>query len=217
MCGGQVFFKQGWDYFMKKTLVLTVLVFLFSVSMAFAGKGFPLTVSGYTLGADAEKYKVCCDIESASPLPDAPFLTEVHLKPDTVPGIRGGSLIYANCDEVGKLVRVKLKFHDRSQQLFKRLLKKYEAAFGKADSYEGDTFRNIIAWQWDFTKGDQRVTLLLMWSRVKDMRPGVSIKMTLSSLLDSEYTCHKARVAAAGAQGEKEQSQVQNLNDFVPR
>lgn len=152
----------------------------------------------------------------ASPIPDAPFLTEVHLTPDFVPGIRGGSLTYANCDRTGDVVRIKFKFHDRSQRLFNRLVDKYTEAYGKADSYQGDAFRNVIAWQWEFTEGDEHVTLLLMWSRDKEMRPGVSIKMTLSSLFESEYDCFKQKFdriekRKGGA------SRIRNLNEFVPR
>jgi len=199
---------------MKKILAFILTALLISASAAYAGKGFPMTLAGLTLGQDMSNYDECCERQPASVMPDAPFLKEAHLKKNVIQGIRGGSLTYANCNEKGKLVRIKLKFHDRSQKLFDQLLRKYEAAFGKADSYQGDSFRNIIAWEWDFTQGDERVSLILMWSRVNDMRPGVSIKMTLSSLLDSEYECYKA---SRKKQSNGKSSKIADLDDFLPR
>jgi len=201
---------------MKKITVLLLMAVLLSTSAAFAAEGFPLTLAGITLGQDVSKYSSCCNMEFASPMPDAPFLSEAHLKADLVSGIRGGSLTYANCNEVGKLARIKFKFHDRSQKLFDKLVKKYTAAFGEADSYQGDTFKNVIAWQWDFAKGDETVTLLLMWSREKDLRPGVSIKMTLSSLVDSEYVCFKKKFDRL-EKSKGGSSKIKALSDFIPQ
>lgn len=201
---------------MKKILLLALLTLLLSATTAPAGTSLPKTLAGITLGTDVSQYTKCCDMNLASPIPDAPFLTEVHLTPDFVPGVRGGSLTYANCDRTGDVVRIKFKFHDRSQRLFNRLVDKYTDAYGKADSYQGDAFRNVIAWQWEFTEGDERVTLLLMWSRDKEMRPGVSIKMTLSSLFESEYHCFKQKFDRIERK-KGGPSRIKNLNEFVPR
>lgn len=201
---------------MKKILALTLFSLLIMAPAALAGKGFPLTVAGITLGSNVEQYTACCDMDLSAPMPDAPFLKEVHLKPDFVSGIRGGSLTYANCGEPGKLARIKLKFHNRGQDLFHDLLDRYTAAYGKPDNYAGDAFRNIIAWEWNFKRDDERLTLILMWSREKEMRPGVSIKMTLTSLVDSEYACFKKKF---DNQERKKggPSKIQDINDFVPK
>lgn len=198
---------------MKKHIVFILFSLLLLAPTAYAADGLPMTLAGITLGEDVSKYEECCDLALASAIPDAPFLSERHIKPDFVPGVRGGSLTYGNCNEVGKLVRIKLKFHDRSQTLFKELLAKYKKAYGKPDNYEGDAFKNVIAWVWDFSEGDQEVTLMLMWSRDKEMRPGVSIKMTLKSALDAEYDCFRKQLDRANGPPSK----IKSLNDFVPK
>lgn len=208
-------FQKG-SYDMKRTIAFALTMLLLSASAAMAADGFPLTLAGITLGKDIKTFTACCDMQLASPMPDAPFLNEVHLKADYVPGVRGGSLTYANCNDIGKVGRIKLKFHDRSKDLFEKLLDKYTTAFGKPDSYQGDAFRNIIAWQWDFAKGDEKVALLLMWSRLKEMRPGVSIKMTLSSLVDSEYACFKEKFDKLEA-SKGGPSKIKSLDEYVPR
>ena len=96
------------------------------------------------------------------------------------------------------------------------MLKKYTKAFGKPDSYQGDAFKNVIAWEWNFNQGEELVTVLLMWSRDKEIRPGVSIKMTLTSLLDNEYACfNKKNRRIEKSKGGP--SEIESLNDFVPR
>ncbi|MEF2230233.1 MAG: hypothetical protein V3571_04830 [Pseudodesulfovibrio sp.] len=201
---------------MRKIAAFVLLALALTAVPARAGETLPLTLGGFTLGEDVRQYATRCDLKLASPMPDAPFLTEMHLKADCLPGVRGGSLTYANCKHKDRLVRIKLKFHNRGMALFEQLLDKYKQAFGDPDSYQGDTFRNVVAWQWSFTKGDEKVSVLLMWSRDKEMRPGVSIKMTLDSLLDSEYDCYKDK---ADRQEKKlgGPTAVTDLNAFVPR
>lgn len=201
---------------MKKIYALTLALLLLSATVAFGAKGFPQTVAGITLGESIDEYVELCDMAMASPIPDAPFLSEVHIDSDAIPGIRGGSLTYANSTPGKKVVRVKLKFHDRRQDLFEELLEKYTKAYGKPDRYKGDSFRNVIAWQWDFFKSNDRIGLLLMWSRERQLRPGVSIKMTLDSLVDEEYRAFKMRHDRS-IKAKSAPSKIKDLDEFVPR
>lgn len=201
---------------MKRPSAFIVLALILLSAPCLAAETLPLTLSGFTLGKDIALYRSYCDTGQELALSDSPFLSEMNLRPDAVPGVRGGSLTYGNCLGDRKLLRVKLKFHDTSQKLFNALLKKYTKQFGEPDNYQGDTFKNVIAWQWNFSRGEEAVSLLLMWSRDKEMRPGVSIKMTLESLLDAEYACYKA----AFDKREKDKggtTAIRNLDDFVPR
>jgi len=202
---------------MKKISMIVLVLLALMVSTAFAGP-FPTTIAGLTLGEHMGNHQKYCETGEATPIPDMPFLKEVHFIPGAIPGVRGGSLTYANCDDVDMLMRVKLKFHDRSQHFFDKLYKKYEKAYGKPDSYEGDTFRNIIAWKWVFTRGDERMSILLMWSKKAEMRPGVSIKMTYDSVMENEYRCYmKQRDDEERRMGKHRNKKVRDLDDFVAR
>lgn len=195
-------------------LIMTLTV-LFSTP-AQAAEGFPSTLAGFTLGEPVERYKSYCRMERAVSVSDAPFLSEAQIKPDALPGVRGGSLAFGNCKSEGRLVRIKLKFHDRGQGLFNKLYDRYEAAFGKPDKYEGDAFRNVIAWQWFFEDGKGgRVSLVLMWSRDREIRPGVSIKMTQETLLDEEYACYKAS-EQGGGMGKRGMTKIHSLDAYMP-
>jgi hypothetical protein len=205
---------------MKRIYSLTLALLLIFPSLALGAEGFPRTLAGITLGDNMDQYADLCKGGISTPMPDAPFLSEIHIDPDSIPGIRGGSITYTNSTPYKKVVRIKLKFHERRQDLFEELLERYQKAYKKPDSYRGDSFRNVIAWQWNFTQDKEQIGLLLMWSRERQLRPGVSIKMTLDSLVDAEYKAFRARnrkMNKGSRDGKEGPSRIKNLDEFVPR
>ncbi|MBI9081208.1 MAG: hypothetical protein JEY79_15885 [Pseudodesulfovibrio sp.] len=202
---------------MKKIAVFLILSVFLTASVALAGDLFPTSLAAFTLGENVSKYKTYCDLEKATPTSDAPFISEMLIKQDSLPGVRGGSLSFGSCQAPDQLLRIKIKFHDRSQKLFQKLLTKYTKEFGKPDNYEGDAFKNVIAWEWIFQNdAGEKVSLLLMWSRDKEIRPGVSIKMTQMSALDREYACFKSQDYRL-TKSKDDKSKIQSINDFIPR
>ncbi|WP_272699116.1 hypothetical protein [Desulfovibrio sp. Fe33] len=201
---------------MRKAFPLLIVLAVLFATSASAADGFPKSIAGFTLGEPMERYGQYCRMEQALPVSDAPFLSEVLIKPDALPGVRGGSLAFGNCRNKDRLVRVKLKFNDRGQGFFDKLYERYEDAFGEPDKYLGDAFKNVIAWEWFFRndKGEQ-ISLVLMWSRDKEIRPGVSIKMTYGSLMDEEYECYMA--GFEGAPNGPGKSVIRSLDTYVPR
>jgi len=199
---------------MKKICTLLIFIFVTAVP-AVAADGFPTSVAGFTLGADVEQYRSLCSLDEAVPESDNPYLTEAVIRPNALPGVRGGSLAYGNCKAKDRLVRIKIKFYDMNQELFDKLHNKYLAAFGKPDEYIGDAFKNVIAWLWKFENSDgQTISLVLMWSRDKELRPGVSIKMTNRTLLAAEHNCYMTKM---GKGGKKKRTRIRSLDTFVPR
>lgn len=202
---------------MKKILVFLVAALVLAAPSAHADSDFPMTLAGFTLGQSVDQYSSRCRLDERIPLSDAPFLSESRLKDEVMDGIRGGSLAYGNCLNKGKLVRIKLKFEDRSKDLFEQLLKRYKAQFGAPDRYIGDAFKNVIAWEWVFRNGNnEEISLVLMWSRDKEIRPGVSIKMTHNTLMEKEYHCYSEQYM--GRKGKnKGRSKVHDLDEYIPR
>ncbi|NDV20072.1 hypothetical protein GO013_11665 [Pseudodesulfovibrio sp. JC047] len=205
---------------MKKKFVCIVVAFVCCVFSgwvpALAGDTFPTTLAGFRLGDVVATYSEYCHLEKAVPGSDAPFLSEAMIKPNALPGVRGGSLIFGNCLHKHELVGIKLKFHDRSKKLFDRLYKRYVKEFGEPATYVGDAFKNVIAWQWLFTNDEkEEVALVLMWSRSPQMRPGVSIKMTHKTREKQELDCYLAMDEKTEKMHQK--SRVQSLAPFIPR
>jgi len=201
---------------MKKIIPVFILTLFLCASAAVAGDGFPTELAGFKLGTEVVEYSDVCNLDQAIPVSDAPFLSESLIESNALPGVRGGSLGYGNCLNKDKLVRIKLKFHNRGQGFFNKLHGLYEDKFGEPDRYIGDAFKNVIAWEWIFKndKGEE-VSLVLMWSRDKEIRPGVSIKMTHVTLKDKEFECYKAMDENKQKNGQK--STVRNIDQYVPR
>lgn len=200
---------------MKKT-IFTILAVVFMALPAFAGSKAPTTVAGISLGEDIALYKSLGRHEIAGPLSDAPFMDELTLLNDSIKGIRGGSIDYGNCKIPGKVIRIKLKFADRSMRLYDKLLDKYKDTFGNPDEWLGDAFHNVLAWRWNLNEGGREVQLELMYSKLPDLRPGVSIKMTDMTALKAEYDCYKKKVGSEEAKSGKHNKNV-DINEFIPR
>ncbi|WP_319582325.1 hypothetical protein [uncultured Pseudodesulfovibrio sp.] len=201
---------------MRRACFLFLVLAVLFATPALAGNGYPTTLAGFTLGDSMASYEDYCQEGAPIPVSDAPFLSESQLKSENLPGVRGGTLAFGNCAGGDRLVRIKLKFNDHSQRLFNRLYDRYEQSFGKPDKYLGDAFKNVIAWEWRFEDGKGgRVALVLMWSRDKEIRPGVSIKMTQETLLDEEFECYKAQ--RKGSMGKMGMTKIGSLDAYVPR
>lgn len=172
---------------MKRILLITFALLLTAGAVR---AETPLNLAGITLGNDISRYDDLLRKETAVPLRDAAYVTEVNINPVHFAGVRGGSLSYGNCARKGEVLRIKLKFEDRSMDLFNDLLDLYKDTYGDPDTWKGDAFHNIIAWEWSFGQGVDRVTVLLMYSKIEDLRPGVSIKMTARGRWNEEQSCY---------------------------
>lgn len=170
--------------------LVALVVMLASPTTALAE--LPRSILGLTMGEDVSKFKQLLWMDSATRLSDTPFLTEVNIKHSEFPGIRGGSVTYGNCANPGLLIGAKLKFDDKDYKLFDKLYKLYEKKFGKPDEWQGDAFRTVRSWKWMISEGDQRINIVLTYSKNPSMRPGVSIKLDMHTLWMDEYECYHA-------------------------
>ncbi len=170
-------------------LTLAALV-VFIVAADTAHAELPRELLGVTLGEPAENYADYYWSNSAAKLRDKPFLTEATIRRAQFPGIRGGSLAWGNCANPGTLIEMKLKFEDRERDLYKKLYSIYKKNWGEPDEWQGNAFNTIQSWKWMVRDGDERINIVLTWSESKDMRPGVSIKMTMRTLWEEEYACY---------------------------
>ncbi|MBL3581352.1 hypothetical protein [Oleidesulfovibrio alaskensis] len=176
----------------------------------------PLSIAGFTLGEPVSGYEDKVMPETKQADRDALFVDEVSLRDDAVPCIRGGSLISGNCLGENRLIGIKLKFADRSKSLYDRLEKAYRKKFGEPANWIGDPFHNVLAWEWILREGDDVLSVVLAYSVVADMRPGVSIKMMLRSDWDRENACYTRKNAHGRRMMEKHSVIVDDLSPFIP-
>lgn len=155
---------------------------------------FPTSLGGITLGEDISSIHDICRMHTEIPLSQERHLMEVQLVPHHAPGIKSGAVAYANCDQVGRIVRIKLKFDNDTKDFFDNLLKRYQSRFGKPLEWRGDPFQTVMSWKWTFrNEGGEQVNLELTHSRDEDYKTGNFVKITLRSLWVSEDACQDAK------------------------
>jgi hypothetical protein len=173
-----------------------LLLWLFLASSVQA-QVFPTSLGGIVLGEDISSIRDICRMHTEIPLSQERHLLEVQLEPHHAPGIRSGTVAYANCAEVGRIVRIKLKFENDTRDFFEDLLRRYRERFGRPVEWRGDPFQTVVSWKWSFhdARGEQ-VNLELTHSRDEDYKTGNFVKMTLRSLWLREDACLDARNAS---------------------
>jgi len=110
-------------------------------------------------------------------------------------GFRKGFITYGTCQASGKILRIKLKYEDRSASFFDKLLNRYREKFGDNPRFEGDPFGNVKSWKWSFTdEQGQRITLELQHNlRDADESIGNMVKLSMPELLNEERRCFNQR------------------------
>lgn len=172
---------------------ITVIIGLPPLS-AVAAPTAPSSVGGFTLNQSIEEYPV----ES-----QANYLTEVIVK--DVPGYRKAYITYGTCKNPGKILRIKLKYEDKSFDFFKELLSRYREKFGAKPKFSGDQFGNVRAWNWSFKdEQGQRVKLQLQHNLRDDEESiGNMVKLSLPDLMDEERHCFNELHAPEGETAEE--------------
>jgi hypothetical protein len=163
------------------TLVLTLTTGMATgIALADPRKA-PMEVGGFTLGSSIGDYDMITYDN---------FVKEVVVF--DVNGFEKAAITYGVCDKPGEIVRIKLKYKDRSFNFFKQLLKQYKNKFGDRPRYVGGSFGMVKAWKWAFEndKG-QRVTLVLQHNlKDPDAAIGNVVKLNLPDQLIAERKCY---------------------------
>jgi hypothetical protein len=190
--------RRGWTIGMRveydSRMKLRMLFLLLFMASSVQAEVVPTSLAGIVLGEDIATIGEKCDMAADLPLSQERHLNEVPLMHYAAPGIRGGSVAYANCGQVGRIVRIKLKFENDSPEFFDDLLRRYRERFGKPLEWRGDPFQTVMAWKWSFSDDQGRkVNLELTHSKDDDFRTGNSVKLTLRSLWEEEAACQERK------------------------
>ena len=91
------------------------LILLFSHNYALAQ--FPVHLGGFILGDDIANYENLVDIETCRKVPFNRYLKEGEIIPR--PEFKSGLITYGLCDRPNKILKIKLKFADRSKKNYR--------------------------------------------------------------------------------------------------
>ncbi len=184
---------------MLRTSLLFIIIVLSSAPLAFAKAKAPGEVGGFALGANISAYKDRLDMNTAKPLPGAPYLMRVNVKPTS--DFNSGYLIYGACASPGKIVRVKLRYADAGVYILTEINSSLTQAYGQPEAIRDNAERSYICNKWSLTnEDDQAVSVILQhydgWD--PDYDRGSSIKLGNWTLIDAERSCYEAAHPGAG-------------------
>lgn len=160
-------------------MLLFVSIGLCMVAPALHAGNIPKSIAGITLGNNVKSYP---EIMDSNFLKDV-VVTDWH-------GFRKGTISYGVCLHPDKILKIDMKYEDRSKKLFKQVLKKLKTKYGEPD-WNGDSFGLKHIWKWHFTdENGDRVTMKLQHN-VKDSAEtlGNMIKLAYPDKIDEERSC----------------------------
>ncbi len=172
---------------------LFTLAVVLSAVTALCETKTPREIAGLTLGADVKGLEQRLDMSKAVPLWDKPYLTRANILPTK--GYRGGYVLFGNCANPGKIVRIKLKYKDKKPGLFQTLGKTLTTRYGDPKPLMSDQGGLYLGMAWKFGDHKIGVTALLLEHSAGDdaeSSEGNSIRLTDNALLDQEQACYEA-------------------------
>jgi len=155
------------------------------------------------------------------PIRDQQYLQIVEI--GNLEGYKSGNIAFGNCARPGQIVRIKLKYEYSDKEFYNELLDQFKKKFGEPDEWRGDPFHVIVAWKWSFKdKDNNKISLILQYSRDEDYKWGNSVKLTNNTLVEQERTCYeKEHQEKSAAQKNKSSAKKRKLKEkdylrFIP-
>ena len=191
------------------TISILIVFSVYTAAHADAAK-VPTAVGGFVLNSSIHDYKT----EN-----HANYLNEVIIT--DLQGFRKGFITYGTCLNEGRILRIKLKYENRSQDFFNELLTHFKKKFGSNPSFSGDPFGNVKGWKWLFTdEQGRRVTLELQHNlRDTDESIGNMVKLSMPDLMNDERLCFNNIHEKVSSPMEKQSPEKERLNWelFIPK
>jgi hypothetical protein len=174
---------------MKKYALIGAIILVLT-AWGIAAAETPHQIGPFIINHDIAQFSKFVHMDTALPIRHMESIQEVEIKP--IKGFKSGLIAYGTCAVSNRIVRIKLKYSDGSKTFYEKLKKRIDTRFGKSNEYRGDPFHIVIGWKWSFVDQDnQNISLILQHNtRYEDEKMGNSIKLSMTSLIQSERECH---------------------------
>ncbi len=160
------------------TFCTTILIFLFPAFLA--AETAPKTIGGISIG---QPISTC-----ERPTYDH-YLEEKNIDMDN--GFRKATISYGTCAYQDEILKIKMKYTDKSEMFFKDIYKELIEKYGKPDAWNGDSFGVLTIWKWHFTDTNDNMVSLSIEYNKKDpeLSMGTVIKLSYPAKIEQERKC----------------------------
>lgn len=197
-------------FFNIPAVLIQFLTIIFLPPLVFADNA-PHEVGGITLGSHIDNYPE---------LMKSNFMQEVVVTDRH--GFRKGVISYGVCKYQGEILKIRLKYEDKSKSFYKTLLARYRDKYGEPDSWDGDSFGLMHIWKWRFTdKENNRITLNLQYNaKDPDSTIGNVVKLSYPDRIEEERACFMQMCDNAHGKTDAKRKEELNKSDWsylIPR
>lgn len=160
--------------------IITVFCFFLSPPLQAATKEVPHEIAGIALGTSIDDYP---DIIRNNFLQDV-VVTDWH-------GFRKGIISYGTCKYTDLILKMDMKYEDKSKEFFQKLLKEFRQKFGEPDKWKGDSFGVLHVWKWHFVDKDQNPVSMSLQHNAKDSDETIGnvVKLSYPERIEEERLC----------------------------
>lgn len=165
----------------------------------------PHEIAGIALGSSVEDYP---DIIQTNFMKEV-VVTDWH-------GFRKGVISYGVCRYNDQILKIDMKYEDKSKGFYKKLLKEFRKKFGEPDSWDGDSFGVMHIWKWFFTdKKQNRVSLALQYNGKKSSETiGNMVKLSYPGKIEDERLCFNDMCEESNEKIDKERIEERKKTDW---
>lgn len=168
----------------QKKLKFTVLAILLIVTIlsqnSIAEKNIPTEIARISLGSDVTSY---------------PGLTQSNFMKEVVitdwHGFRKGVVSYGACEHINQILKINLKYENKSKRFYKKLLKSFRKDFGEPSEWKGDSFGVVYTWKWYFSDSQGNKVSLTLQHNSKNANETIGniVKLSYPEKIDKERRC----------------------------
>lgn len=191
--------------------ILIIFCFFFPLSLQAATEEVPHEIAGIALGTSIDDYP---DIIRNNFLQDV-VVTDWH-------GFRKGIISYGTCRYIDLILKMDMKYEDKSKEFFQKLLKEFRQKFGEPDKWKGDSFGVIHIWKWQFLDKDQNQVSMSLQHNAKDSDETIGnvVKLSYPEKIEEERLCFIDMCKVSNEKAEekrKEELKKSDWSHLIPR
>lgn len=163
---------------------LRQFIWSFIITLTFAAgataDNIPREIAGIALGSDVTAYP---NIIESNFLKDV-VVTDWH-------GFRKGTISYGMCRYKNTILKINMKYEDKSEGFFKELLKRFRSKYGEPAAWHGDSFGVMHIWKWHFVDADSnKISLTLQYNgKNSNETIGNIVKLSYPGKIEEERLC----------------------------